>query len=286
MKKSCYFLCACLFMSMSACISLDVDVELEPVKDLVLSVGNNGYFSTDGLSYQFEILDGNGGYKATASKNRFGEDAAKVTIDGTKVTVDLLEQFVSITITDQKGETASVSIRTSHESLTQVGYCVSLEEGDSCVMDYVDFGAGQYSAMLWEGNSAEVTVTPDDRVWIKSLKPGNSYYKLTDWRGTSVLLEVYSCAVYTLTSDFLSIDSERDQVTHIALKYGEGGWKLLTKAYDERFIDLFAVHTMGNVKENCDSLQINAAKNAVAGKTDIVLMDKAGNVAVIHLWIR
>jgi hypothetical protein len=271
---------ACSFLLMSACISLDDDVEL--VNDLVLSVESNGHVVTEELNYEFEILDGNGGYKATVSKNRFDEDEAKVTIDGTKVTVDLLEQFVSITITDQKGETASLNIRTSHESLTRVGYGVSLEEGDSCVMDNISFGAGRYSATLWEGNSAEVTVTPDDRVWIKSLKSGNSYYKLTDWRGTSVLLEVYSCASYTLTS----VDSERDQVTHIALKYGEGGWKLLTNAYDERFIDLLAVHTMGNVKENCDSLQINAAKNAVAGKTDIVLMDKAGNVAVIHLWIR
>ncbi len=68
--------------------------------------------------------------------------------------------------------------------------------------------------------------------------------------------------------------------------YGEGGWKPLANAYDERFIDLLVVHTMCNVKENCDSLQINTAKNAVAGKTDIVLMDKAGYVAVIHLWVR
>lgn len=150
MKKSCYLLLACLFVGMSACISLDIDVELEPVKDLVLSVGNNGHVSTDGLSYEFEVLDGNGGYKATVSKNRFDEDAAKVTINGTKVTVDLLEQFVSITITDQKGETASLNIRTSHESLTRVGYGVSLEEGDSCVMDNISFGAGQYSATLWE----------------------------------------------------------------------------------------------------------------------------------------
>ncbi|MGI6522151.1 MAG: hypothetical protein ACOX2D_13665 [Fermentimonas sp.] len=60
MKKSCYLLLACLFVGMSACISLDIDVELEPVKDLVLSVGNNGHVSTDGLSYEFEVLDGNG----------------------------------------------------------------------------------------------------------------------------------------------------------------------------------------------------------------------------------
>jgi hypothetical protein len=70
------------------------------------------------------------------------------------------------------------------------------------------------------------------------------------------------------------------------LKYGEGGWKPLANAYDERFIDLLVVHTMGNVKEHCDSLQINTAKNVVAGKTDIVLIDKAGNLAVIHLCIR
>lgn len=126
---------------------------------------------------------------------------------------------------------------------------------------------------------------PNDHLWVKSLKPGNSYYKLTDKRGTSVLLEVYSCAVNTLTSSSLDIQSEGDQVTHVALKYGEGGWKLLTNAYDERFIDLLTVHTMGDVKENCDSLQINSAKNAVAGKTDIVLIDKAGNVAVIHFEV-
>lgn len=182
-------------------------------------------------------------------------------------------------------ETASLNIRTSNESLTRVGYGVSLEEGDSCVMDNISFGVGQYRVTLWKGNSAEVTVMPNDHLWVKSLKPGNSYYKLTDKRGTSVLLEVYSCAVNTLTSSSLDIQSERDQVTHVALKYGEGGWKLLTNAYDERFIDLLTVHTMGDVKENCDSLQINSAKNAVAGKTDIVLIDKAGNVAVIHFEV-
>lgn len=104
-----------------ACSKDNEDDEI--TRELLLSVPTTGgSIETDDLDFTFEILDGNGGYTATVSEVD-GDPDAHVTIEGNTVTVNILVggyRSVEVTITDQKGEEATVHLRSYNKSIYMI----------------------------------------------------------------------------------------------------------------------------------------------------------------------
>lgn len=114
----------CLLNLMTACNTgsesdLDMEEVVEVVKDLKLSIPqiNEKWIYTEEVDYEFEILDGNGDYRAVVTDNG-GDPSAFARIEGNKVIVNLLDdRGCSVTVWDKKGKSAVVYIQSTHESL-------------------------------------------------------------------------------------------------------------------------------------------------------------------------
>ena len=262
-----------------ACSSDDdpVNPEDDIIKDLKLSV--EGYIETEDIEFEFEILEGNGGYTADVN-----EEDAKVTIEGTKVKVELLSFNAGITISDKKEQSQSIVIRSLAESLVPHGYGISMDVGTSSVMSEIKFGAGGYSLKKIKGTSAEATLDENGLVNVTSIKPGNTYYKIIDKRGTTADLTIWVFEVYDLTTNSLDINAINDQSISVRLKWGEGNWQLV-KDPASPLIEKLSIMEKGNITKEYDILQIDTSKDNVRGTALIQLKDKAGNLATIKLNI-
>jgi len=278
MKKTLLFLI--LVFLFTACSSED---EWNPanetegdVKELKLSV--SGDISIDGVEYEFDILDGNGGYTLDVD-----EEFAKVTITGTKVKVDLLTSAVNIIITDQKGKNAMVSIFTTAESLVPKNYGLFMRADSIYTMKDIDFGAGEYTLQKIKGTSAEAVITENDHVKVTALKPGKTYYKIKDKRGSVASFEIIITDNYDYTGNNLVINTTHDQVINVIFKSGTG-WKIMgdpSSPLTERIV----LHARGNV-DGYDTLQIDTSDDDNKGTVMILLMDDAGNYATVTVHVR
>lgn len=281
--KKCYLLLltSCLFV---ACNSSDDDklpeIE-EATKNLKISVEEHSV-TTDDIDFEFEILEGNGEYIITGSK----EGDIKYTIDGNNVTVNLLTNSTTITVTDKKEQRTSFWVYSTSRSLVPTGHTIFMHVDSTSIMDHISFGVGGYTLEKIKGSSAEATVLENDHIKIIGLKGGNSYYTITDKRGTTASLDVIISPIYELTGNNLAITATNDFVINVDLSWGEGDWEIEGNPTTSPFFDIVSVHKAADNKYNeYDSLQINISKNDIKGTANIRLKDKAGNKATITINI-
>ncbi len=261
------------------------DTDFEEVKELKLSA--NGDILTEGetiytedVDFEFEILQGNGDYTISLSN----DESAKFSIEENKVSVNLLKSHVNITISDKKEQTTLINIVSTAESLVSNGYGILIEEGRTHSMS-VNFGAGGYIVEKIKGESSTVVVTEDDEVKVTGLKPGNSYYKIKDKRGSTAPLEVLVPSYYDLTDNKVEITAINDQTISIVLKWGEGDWQLVEPQTSSPIIEQVFLMPKGDEEKKYDILQIDTSKDDIKGIATIDLKDSLGNKAHVTVKI-
>ncbi|NDV94588.1 hypothetical protein D0T84_06585 [Dysgonomonas sp. 521] len=270
----------CFFVSCGSDSVIDRgdDEDNEPVKELLLSVDNgNRTLSFDGIETEFEILDGNGDYTVTSSD----ENAAKVRLEGTKVYVDFISYHtdVTITVTDKKSQQKSLSMVSYAKSLVSPGHTLFTELGKTYIDKYVSFGAGGYTIETISGTSAKATVNENDEIVVEGIEFGNSYFKITDRRGTTATYDVIVIATYELDSESMSISAKRDQIISIKLLYGNG-WKLVD--FTNALFDGVYMHNATDTE--CASVQVDTSKEVI-GQGVVKIINDEGQPAVITISV-
>ena len=276
------FIC-CLFM---AC-ARDNDLSPQPedilqveevVNELRLSV--HGSVNTEDVDFEFDILGGNGQYAV----NVLPEEGAKASIQGNKVKINLLSNSVSVTVSDKKQKSSSVSINSTSETLIKKNYGLFISSGNTSTMKHVIFGAGGYTIEKTKGTSAEVIVLEKDHIKVTGLKPGNSYYRIKDKRGSTALLEVMVTSTFDLTDSHMEIPAVNDQVVSIIIKRSNADWKLIGEPSSLIFEKVTIIPKGNTVKH--DVLQIDTSKDNAKGIATVHLKDQAGNTASITVRIQ
>ncbi len=255
--------------------------EEEPAVNLKLSV-DEGPIYTESVDFEFEILEGNGGYTAGASGEE-DKDAA-VTINGNKVTVNLLRHSAFITITDQKRQSARVEIYSTAESLISHSYNLFMDNGSTDILKRITFGAGGYSIKKKKGDSAEAEMLENDDIKVTALKPGTTYYKIIDRRGTTAPLRISVSASYVMTNNRMTIAAVNEQTAFVTLKWGEGDWTLAEEP-SSPCIEKVWLMKKADSEGKYDVLQIDTSENA-KGTAMIQLKDKAGRFAFVTVNVR
>lgn len=279
-------LCLCFMVvlmtgcSKSSELLPDVDRPIkEPVNELKLSAKWN--VDIEDVEYEFEILDGNGGYMGSVA----GQDAGRVVIEGNKVKVSLLKNQAAVTITDKEQQSETVIINSTAKSLISNDYYIFIDNGDTYTMKDVSFGVGGYTIKKIRGTSAEVSVDENDYVKVTALNQGNSYYQLTDTRGTTASLDVMVTANYYLVENNIKVTAVNDQTFSVILKYGNGGWKVTTREPYSPLIDKVYIMPKGDQEKKYDILQVNTTKGNLKGRATLELKDKDGNIALISITV-
>lgn len=251
----------------------------EQTEKLTLSVGH--VVNTEEIDVEFDILSGNGEYVASVAN----EDEAKVSIQQNRVKVNLLRNNAGITITDKKNQSVSLRINSSAKSLVPANYSVIIENGDTYTMKNVTFGAGGYTLQKISGTSADARVLENGAINIKSLEPGNSYYKITDKRGTTAVFEVLVTSSFFLESNQLDVKVVNDQKASVWLKLGEGDWRIV-ESTSSPAIEKVVVIEKGDIDKKFDILSITTSKGSVKGIASIRLQDRAGNYAFVTVHVQ
>lgn len=282
-KTSLLLLISFLFAACSTDDSPDTD--FEEIKELKLSA--NGDILTEGetihtedVDFEFEILEGNGDYTISLSN----DESAKFSIEDNIVSVNLLKSQTSMTVSDKKEKTISISIISTAESLIPSDYGIFIGEDKTHKMT-INFGAGGYIVEKIKGESSTVVVTEDDYVEVTGLKPGNSYYKIKDKRGSTAPLKVLVPSYYDLTDNKVEITAINDQIISIVLKWGEGDWQLVEPQTSSPIIKQVFLMPKGAEEKKYDVLQIDTSKDDVKGIATIDLKDSIGNKAQITVKI-
>lgn len=277
-------LLALLFIcQFSACSSDDITTpEIPEIPETIniLKLSVSGILYTDDVDYTFNIEDGNGGYKVEVSDN----ENAKARIEGNKVIVELLSNSpVLVTVSDKKEQTATVSVTSYSKSLVSSGYGIFMAKDDISKME-LGFGAGGYTIELLKGTSANAVIE-DDKVKVTALEHGNSYFLVTDKRGSTARFEANIVAFYDLTSDKLSVGAVNDQIISIKLLQGTG-WQI-SAIGSSGCIENVYMMPKGDIDKKYDILQINTTKDETKkGIGTVKIKDKDGNTADITIVVQ
>ncbi|MBS7199139.1 MAG: hypothetical protein KH111_13535 [Bacteroidales bacterium] len=268
-----------------ACSSDDEAVTNE--LKLSVPVMDEEHLITEDVDFEFDILEGNGGYIATVSEVG-GEPNAKVTIEGDRVTVNLLDHLgADVTITDSKDQKATVYILSTNESLQTIpNYGLFLDEGQTGTMD-IKFGAGApYTIERIRGNASSAEME-GDKVKATSFGLGDTYYKIWDKRGSVTQLTVKTTLQFEMdmTSNYLEFDGVNNLSASIKLQWGTA-WEVVgsTEKVTER-VSVSRILISTGVWSDYYVLFINTVDKG-KGTDTITLRNGAGDLAVVKVRIR
>lgn len=261
----------------------------DAVRTLTLSVTEDetGWLTTEDVDFEFEILDGNGGYVATVSESD-GDKDADVSIEGNRVIVRILVGNGSgamVTITDKKNQEASVRIRSTHESLHIPTYAWYMAEGQTGAMD-IAFGAGApYTLEKIRGNSMTARIE-GDQIKATSLGIGDTYYKVRDRRGSVARLTIQTTLDFRmdLATNFLEFEGVNNLSASVKLLWGTG-WEILEAT--DRVIERASVGRVlvaTDVWSDYYVLFIHTA-NEGNGTDTITLRNREGDLAVVRVRV-
>lgn len=237
------------------------------------------YFAkTENKSFEFEIIDGNGGYITKIQEN------CKVTIDGNSVKVELLDQYSLLTITDKHNKSQSIRIESLNEILNyNVSYSISSDLSQKhSIINHIDFGVGNYSVENLSGNSAEIEVDDNDVLHITALNGGTSYFDIIDERGMRRDLCVSISITYNVGSNYIKVSS--DQTVKIKFNHDEQ-WRIDDgkQDYDCDDFEFIVMHKASKYDKEHDYLQISTAKESFGITGIIRVVDKNDNKAYIGI---
>lgn len=209
---------------------LDLEEITEVARELKLSIPliNEKWIYTNEVDYEFEILDGNGDYRAVVTDNG-GDPSAFARIEGSRVIVNLLNNLgCSLTVWDKKGKSAVVYIQSTHESLTRRNYTYSMEVGETCEINDIEFGAGKpYTVERVKGTASEIVVK-EGKMYLTAKALGNTDYKFRDKRGTVMSFRSVSGLQFDVQKGEteLGFDAVNYMLATVTLKWGKE-WKII-----------------------------------------------------------
>lgn len=275
-----------------ACNSGSDEEIIDEPRELKLSVQPDefGRILTEDVDFEFEILDGNGGYTATVSEID-GDPDAKVTIEGNKVKVNILVgngYGPRVTIADKKNKQVELYIESTNESLhIPGGYGLSFNIGQVALLDDIKFGTGApYTVERVRGNASEAVID-NGNVKVTSLALGDTYYKVRDSRGSVLNLTAQTTLQYDMssTSNFLEIDAKNNYSATITLTWGDE-WQIvgLAESITERTHVGLPITVSGTYDDHY-VLFIHTTDKGT-GTDTITLRDKDGNLAVVKVHVR
>ncbi len=278
-----FFICISLLTLAMGCKKDQIVVNEPQIEEVLneLKFSVQGAVYTEGIDFEFDILEGNGGYTVSVSP----EESAKVTILENKVKIDLLSNSTSVTISDKKQKSRSVAINSTANSLSNIHYGIFINSGGTYTMKDLSFGAGGYTIEKIKGTSAEVFVLGSDHIKITGLKPGNSYYRIRDSRGSAAPLEVMVTSTFDLTDYHLEIAAVNDQIVSIIIKQGNGNWKLVEEPLSPIF-EKITLMPKADSDKKYDVLQINTSKDDAKGIATVHLKYQAGNTASVTFSVQ
>lgn len=261
----------------------------EVTRELILSVSNEGGFvTTENVDYEFEILDGNGGYVASVSETDGNKDAI-VTIEGNKVFVNILvgnHCGSTIKITDSKNQEATVYIESTNESLHIPGYILFLDEGQAGSMD-IGFGAGApYTIEKIKGNSSVASID-NNEVEARSLGLGDTYYKIRDKRGSVANLTIMTTLQFEMdmTTNFLEFTGVNNLSASVKMQWGTE-WEIIGST--DKVLESVSVSKVFIPGEGWSDYYVLFINTADEGKgTDVItLRNKDGDLAVVKVHVK
>ena len=233
---------------------------------------------TDGLNFSFDIIDGNGAYKVEHQKD------CKVTIEGNRVSVELLKSFSILTIVDKDEKKESVWVRSSSETFANHEYLFLDLSQKQVTHNHFKFGTGGYTAEKIHGSSAEITVI-NDILNIKALKGGTTYFYIVDKEGEKRFFDVSVGETYYINGTYIDIKAVHDQTINVMFKSSEK-WRVADGEV-EKHKDLLlhlVMHDATKYNKEHSSLQITITKDEkVALQRSIKVVNEKGNVAYINL---
>lgn len=248
----------------------------EPQK-LKLSVTDETVY-TDGMTYSFDIVSGNGNYRVAVTPLNPYATIPQATLSGEHVKVNLLNERTTVTVTDKDQQIVSFSIISSDKALV-VPFCdYSMPYGAISKAKVFTYGGGKYKILQQNGDAAQVSIDEEDLFSIRSVKPGKTSLLIGDKYGITAEMLVRVQDGWDLTSGELSVTAKGGQLITFPLKYGEGGWKILSPVSDDPFT---FVMPKGELYEQ-DLLQVRLPEES---KEPVVytLEDKSGKRAVITI---
>ena len=279
----------------SACSSDSDDNTDTPTRELVLSVKPNqaGVIITDQMDYEFEILDGNGGYTAKISEWN-GDPDAKVTIDGNKVLVNILVRgIVEITIVDVKNNEKSFRLESTNETLVNLlgGHGINMDIGQASILSeatFFTFGVGApYTIERMRGTASEATVV-NGIPTIKALSQGVTHYKLRDRRGSVLPVNVTSGIInYELqeASKYLELEVKNNDFTTVKINWGDE-WEIVkSKQTVVEDLSVGRPFQIGGTYADYYVLFIYTTDKG-KGTDTITLEDKDGNFATVKVMVK
>lgn len=221
---------------------LDIEEIIEVPRELKLSIPliNEKWIYTEEVDYEFEILDGNGDYRAVVADT--GTDPSGFAcVEGNKVIVSLLDNSgCSVTVWDKKGKSAVVYIQSTHESLNVASHFYSLGVGDTVEVDNIDFGVGKpYTIERIKGNASEINIK-DEKIYVTARSLGNTYYKFRDKRGTVLSFTTISSLSFELDESqrTLNFNAVNSMSGSVRLKWGNE-WEVAEKS--EKIIQRYSL---------------------------------------------
>ena len=273
----------CLVTACSKDNSIDSEIDIPDIDDMgqVLKLSVAGLVTTDKFDFELDILSGNGEYEITTSD----EGAAKVSIEGNKVTVHLLTRDVYLTVSDKSDQSVWLNILSSAKELIPNSYTLLLPKDKTHTMD-IGFGVGGYEIETIKGSSATSFVTEDDNIKVTANTVGNSYFMLTDKRGSTAPLAILVPSYYDLlVNENLKITASNDERVNITLKRSEGDWSFVNKPSSPLIIDATLL-SRANFEITNDILQFDTNKDNMKGSITIYLQDSLGNRASVTVEVK
>lgn len=254
------------------------------IHGLELSIGEN--VTTDGITYEFDVVDSYGKFTVEVIP-RYNFASPKLTIDGRHVSVELIDEVTYLKIKDEGGGEKNVQIHSSNENLQYVSYLIAEQYG--AIHRHPDIRVGIGKMRVLRGNSpdaaAEMSISHDNVITIKSRFPGTAFFYVADSRGTVRFFQVSVHDGCDITKPVTEIEAKADKILQFAIKYGKGGWKLKEEAVES---PLNVIHHAGEdayFTYEQDFLQLYVPKEAT-GSVRYTIEDREGLEAEIRIKIK
>lgn len=251
-----FFIMLTLFFA--ACEKNAYDPEIH---GLELSIGEK--VTTDAITFEFDVVDSYGKFTVEVLPgNEF--TTPKLTVDGRHVTVELIDEVTYLEIKDEGGAEKTVRIQSSNETLRYVSNHIWQQYG--VIQRYPDLGFGVGKMRVLKGNSpnaaAEMSISDDNVITVKSRFSGTAYFYVADSRGTVRPFRVSVNKGCDITKPVTEIEARAGEILQFAIKYGKGKWKLKDKSAESSFNLVIHAGQNGNTTYEQDFLQLYVPKEA------------------------
>lgn len=292
---------ALIFLSVlffSGCSSMspdDLDLERpdknpieEVCKEIKLSVPtiHENKIYTDDVTFEFEILDGNGDYTVSVPESE-SLTRAIATLDGNKVKVEIINNpGCEIVIRDKKEKEARVYLQSRHPSLIIYSGTYGLMVGSVTKLGNIDFGVGgPYEITKVKGDASEI-FEENKILKVKALKLGKTDYIFKDRRGTAAYISTSSSLSFTIeeTNKSLEFNAVNYMSASVKLNWGTE-WEIesLTNNILEK-ADVSQAHQVGGGLTEWYYLMLETKEDG-SGTDRVILKNNTGDKAIVEIHI-